>query len=118
MSSISDRNLTGAGPPTQIRLGVVSCMLSAHTRPSPNADSMLGKRRRRWANIETALGECLVFAEAAPTHRIGSITAQVGSCMILASLQRQKAVTAQLKGKQLLLFVFALPLHPEAHRAQ
>ena len=23
---------------------------------------MLGQRRRRWPNIETALGECLVFA--------------------------------------------------------
>ena len=29
---------------------------------SPNAVSMLGQRRRRCANIETALGECPVFA--------------------------------------------------------
>ena len=34
----------------------------ANTRHSPNAISMLGQRRGRWANIETALGECLVFA--------------------------------------------------------
>ena len=29
---------------------------------TPNAVPMLGRRRRRWANIEMALGECLVFA--------------------------------------------------------
>ena len=35
----------------------------ANTGHSPNAVSMLGQRRRRWANIKTALGECPVFAE-------------------------------------------------------
>ena len=34
----------------------------ANTGHFPNAASMLGQRRRRWANIETALGECPVFA--------------------------------------------------------
>ena len=34
----------------------------ANTGHSPNAVSMLGQRRRRRANIETALGECVVFA--------------------------------------------------------
>ena len=34
----------------------------ANTRHSPNAVSMLAHRLRRWSNIETALGECLVFA--------------------------------------------------------
>ena len=34
----------------------------ANTGHSPNAVSMLGQRRRRSANIETALGECVVFA--------------------------------------------------------
>ena len=34
----------------------VSC--PANTGHSPNAVSMLGQRRRRWTNIETALGEC------------------------------------------------------------
>ena len=29
--------------------------------PSPDAGSMLGQRRRRWANIEWALGERPVF---------------------------------------------------------
>ena len=28
--------------------------------PSNNVCSMLGQRRRRWLNIKTALGECLV----------------------------------------------------------
>ena len=32
-----------------------------NTGHSLNAVSMLGQRRRRWANIETALGECPVF---------------------------------------------------------
>ena len=30
----------------------------ANTGHSPNVVSMLGQRRRRWANIETALGDC------------------------------------------------------------
>ena len=33
----------------------------ANTGYSPNAVSMLGQRRRRWANIETALGEFPMF---------------------------------------------------------
>ena len=37
-------------------------LIKANTMHSPNAVSMFGQRRRRWANIETALGECLVFA--------------------------------------------------------
>ena len=36
---------------------------SANTGQSPNAVSMLGQRRRLWVNIETALGECHVFAD-------------------------------------------------------
>ena len=32
-----------------------------NTGHSPNAVSMLGQRRRRCANIETALGECPVY---------------------------------------------------------
>ena len=34
----------------------------AITGHPPDAVSMLGQRRRRCANIETALGECPVFA--------------------------------------------------------
>ena len=36
--------------------------IPANTGHSSNAVSMLGQRRRRCANIETALGECPVFA--------------------------------------------------------
>ena len=35
---------------------------NADTRHPPNVVPMLGQRRRRLTNIETALGECLVFA--------------------------------------------------------
>ena len=34
-----------------------------NTGQSPNAVPMLGQRRRLWVNIETALGECHVFAD-------------------------------------------------------
>ena len=34
----------------------------ANTGHPPNAVSMLGQRQKRWVNIETALGECPVFA--------------------------------------------------------
>ena len=37
-------------------------MIMKLTRLSPDAGSMLGQRRRRWANIEL-LGQCLVAAE-------------------------------------------------------
>ena len=37
----------------------IDIYVSANTRHSPNAVSMLGQRRRRWASIETALGKCL-----------------------------------------------------------
>ena len=33
-----------------------------HYQQKRDAVSMLAQRRRRWANIETALGECPVFA--------------------------------------------------------
>ena len=38
---------------------------AANTGHSPDAVSMLDQRRRRWTNIETALGECPVFSGAA-----------------------------------------------------
>ena len=37
---------------------------SEKTAQSPNAVSMTGQRRRLWVNIETALGECHVFAQS------------------------------------------------------
>ena len=39
---------------------------SANTGRSPNAVIMSGQRRRRWANIETVLGELHVFAGMQP----------------------------------------------------
>ena len=32
-----------------------------NTGHSPNFDSMLGQRRRRWSSIKTACGECILF---------------------------------------------------------
>ena len=46
-------------------ISVVSAGVAAiptNTEHSPNAVSMLAHRLRRWPNIETALGECPVFA--------------------------------------------------------
>ena len=37
--------------------------IPANTRTWPNSVSILDQRRRRWANIETALGQVLVFAD-------------------------------------------------------
>ena len=34
----------------------------ANTRRRPNVDLMLGRRRRRWPSIKSALGRRLVFA--------------------------------------------------------
>ena len=34
----------------------------ANTIHSPNAALTLGQRRRRWSNVKTVLGECIVFA--------------------------------------------------------
>ena len=46
----------------------------SNTRKSPNADLMLGQRRRRWTNIKSALGSSTLFAwnaavDAFPCHR-------------------------------------------------
>ena len=54
---------TQQSPTSCVSWDVVPCNPSpANTGHSPNAVSMLGQRRRRCANIETALGECPVFA--------------------------------------------------------
>ena len=44
-----------------IRMKQVLCR-DKSTRHSSNDVSMLGQRRRRWTNIETASGECLIIA--------------------------------------------------------
>ena len=38
----------------------------ANTRHRPNVGPMLGQRRRRWPNIGSTLGRCLVFAGPVP----------------------------------------------------
>ena len=49
------------GPDLRWCIGPTDTAFPAITGHSPNAVSMLGQRRRRWANIETALDECPVF---------------------------------------------------------
>ena len=46
-------------------MGSVTIIMQQSENPaqSPNAVSMTGQRRRLWVNIETALGECHVFAK-------------------------------------------------------
>ena len=46
--------------------------IPANTRHSPDAVSMLGQRRRRWTNIETAMGECRVIAYDVTTPQMYS----------------------------------------------
>ena len=41
--------------------------IAANTRRSPNAGLMLAQRRRRWANIKTALGELSCFRDVSLT---------------------------------------------------
>ena len=41
---------------------------TANTGQSPNVVSMLGQRQRLWVNIESALGECHVFSNAAAKY--------------------------------------------------
>ena len=61
----------------------------------PNVVSMLAHCLRRWASIETTLSNasCLLGRFVRPSHASSAV-------------QRQTAVTASLKHKQLLLFIF------------
>ena len=40
----------------------INVILPANTRNFPNVVLMLGRRRRRRANINPAMGQCIVFA--------------------------------------------------------
>ena len=54
-----------SNPQVQITLNSLItslCGSDAYTERSTNVVSMLGLRRRRWTNIETTLGERIVFA--------------------------------------------------------
>ena len=46
------------------KLSFTYSAIPANTGHSPNAVSMLGQRRRRWTNIETALDECACWESA------------------------------------------------------
>ena len=50
----------GAGMEKVTRITIMQ--RSENKVQSPNAVSMSGQRRRLWVNIETALGDCHVFA--------------------------------------------------------
>ena len=49
------------------RVVIITPVRPANTEHSPKAVSMLAHRLRRWPNIETAVGECPVFAEVIQT---------------------------------------------------
>ena len=55
----------------------------ANTGHSPDAVSMLSHRRRRWVNIETAMGECPVFAGV---YLTGVIDMRCGCDAIIAGV--------------------------------
>ena len=55
--------LLSMGPLAQAR---GTCSYPANTGHSPSAVLMLAHRLRRWPDIETALGECPVFAGRIP----------------------------------------------------
>ena len=50
--------------------------LNANKNRSPNASSMLGHRRRRWPNIELALGGYLVVALICGCHGVPESTSR------------------------------------------
>ena len=56
--------------------------LPANTRHWPNVILMLGRRRRRWANIKTTLGKWLVFA--------GLLGARLARLKALSSLEARR----------------------------
>ena len=59
--------------------GLNSCLhIPENTRHSLSAILMLSQCRRRWLNIETALGECLVFARIVQIMAILSIVNRNG----------------------------------------
>ena len=61
---------------------------------------MLGRRRRRRANIDPTLFQCFMFA--------GAVERCVTPTYIAYTVKRETAVTAYLKSEQLLLFAFAI----------
>ena len=82
----------------------VTHLYTANTENSNNAVSMLAHRLRCWSGIETALGECPVFAGYADRNDI-----RLHMCYSLhhSTVQSQKAVSAYFTSKQILPFGFA-----------
>ena len=61
----------------------------ANTGKSPNAVSMLAHRRRRWPNIETALGECPVFSGMVRVRKLCKliyVNSSISSCHTLYTI--------------------------------
>ena len=58
--TVSEKLIKGLGD-QRVKI-IAAAHIPANTGHSPNAVSMLGQRRRRRVNIDTALGECTVFA--------------------------------------------------------
>ena len=80
---------------------VTRIAVRANTGQSPNSVSMLGQRRRLWVNIETALGECHVFADVVaqiysrPSVELADVLVQIYSrpSVGLVLGQRRKRLT-------------------------
>ena len=65
------------------QIAVVMPRPPANTIRSSNAGLMLGQRRRRWPNINPALGERIVFAEGGRVRFLTSIRRHDWEGMIL-----------------------------------
>ena len=61
---------------------------------SPNAVSMLAHRLRRWPNIETALGECVVFAGLQCQMAVLIMRVQMVGCVSLPMARTHVSVSA------------------------
>ena len=68
---------------TQCCLNISPPPTPANTGHSHNAVSMLGQRRRRWTNIDTALGECPVFTGTALAQHWNNIGPSPCVCWIV-----------------------------------
>ena len=73
----------------------------ANTGHWPNVVSMLGQRHRRWVNIKTTSGQCLVFAG------LGLLPSY---CCLFITVQTQTVVTYLFPSEELLVFTLARQL--------
>ena len=91
----SIQHLAGLCPVTTMHLNTLyTDPIPANLGNSLNAVSILGQRRRRWADIETALGEYSVFAGMAflnvapPSLVLANIHSTLGnaSCIVFVNI--------------------------------